>query len=227
MHGGGTRACRTRRALPRRVRRAAEGDRVNLYATKGAINARLTPVVDRLARAGVSPDAVTLSAIPIAVAGGACLLASRAVPVTLLLVPVLVAARLVANLLDGNLARRTGRTHPRGELLNEVGDRVADVAFLAPVAWLPGAWPELVLLGVLLAVLASYVGITARAAGADRIYRGILSKPGRMVLLAVAAAVAFLQGPATIAWAAFGPLLAIGAALTLLERVVVAWRRLE
>lgn len=199
---------------------------MDLYASKGAINARLAPVVDRLARAGVSPDAVTLSAVPIALAGGACLLASRAVPALLLAVPLLVAARLVANLLDGQLARRTGRTHARGELLNEVGDRVADVALLAPAAWLPGATAEVVLAGVLLAVLASYTGITARAAGGERIYRGVLSKPGRMVLLAVAAVVAFLQGPATIAWTAFGPILAVGAGLTFLERVWVAWRRL-
>jgi len=39
--------------------------------------------------------------------------------------------------------------------------------------------------------------------------------------------VAFVLGPAdTRAWAAFGPLLLVGTALTLLERIVVAIRRL-
>lgn len=77
---------------------------MDLYATKGAINARLTPLVDRLAAAGVTPDALTLAAVPVAVAGGLCLLVSRGQHVLLALVPVvLVVLRLVLNLLDGNL----------------------------------------------------------------------------------------------------------------------------
>ena len=200
---------------------------MDLYATKGAVNERLIPLVDRLAAAGVTPDQVTLAAIPVALLGGACLLASSAAPWLLLVVPVLVVGRLVLNLLDGNLARRTGKTHPRGELFNEVGDRIDDVAFLAPVALLPAANAAVVLLGVLVGVLASYVGVVARAAGGERIYRGVLSKPGRMALLAITCVVAFVLGPHdTRAWAAFGPLLLLGTSLTLLERLVVAIRRL-
>lgn len=201
---------------------------MDLYATKGAINARLGPLVDRLAARGVSPDALTLGAVPVAVAGGLALLGSREVHLLLALVPLLAVARLVLNLLDGNLARRTGRIHPRGELFNEVGDRLADVAFLAPVAWLPGADPVLVLGGVSAALLASSIGVASKAAGGARIYRGILSKPGRMVLLVVCALWALLAGPAaTLPWAVFGPVLLVGAALTALERAVVAVRGLE
>ena len=98
---------------------------------------------------------------------------------------------------------------------------------LAPVAVLPGASPVLVLLGVLVGVLASYVGVVVKAAGGERLYRGVLSKPGRMALLAVTCLVAFVLGPDdTRAWAAFGPLLLIGTSLTLVERLVVAVRRL-
>lgn len=200
---------------------------MNLYATKGAVNARLVPLVDRLAKAGVTPDQVTLAAVPVAVLGGACLLLSTSLPALLLAVPVLVVLRLVLNLIDGNMARRTGQIHPRGELYNELGDRLADVALLAPVAFLPGASPQIVLLGVLVGVMASYVGITARAAGGERIYRGILSKPGRMALLVACSLWAFIAGPAdTLAWAAFGPILLAGTTLTLLERIVVAVQRL-
>ena len=201
---------------------------MNLYATKGAVNARLVPLVDWLAKAGVTPDMVTLAAVPVAVLGGACLLLSPSVPALLIVVPLLVVLRLVLNLIDGNMARRTGKIHPRGELYNELGDRLADIAFLAPVAFLPGASPQIVLLGVLVGVMASYVGITARAAGGERIYRGILSKPGRMALLVACSLWAFVAGPAdTTAWAAFGPVLLVGTALTLFERILVAVRRLS
>jgi CDP-diacylglycerol---glycerol-3-phosphate 3-phosphatidyltransferase len=197
---------------------------MDLYATKAATLARLVPLIDRLAAAGVSPDQLTLAAIPVAVIAGASLLASAAVPAFLVLVPILAATRLVLNLLDGAVARRTGRMHPRGELFNEVGDRICDIAFLAPVAYLPGAPTTAVLLGVIGAVVASYIGVVAKAAGGERIYRGVLSKPGRMVLLSVCAIAALLVG--SVAWRAFGLLLVVGTWLTVLERMVVAIRRL-
>jgi phosphatidylglycerophosphate synthase len=198
---------------------------VDLYRSKARIVGGLQPIVGRLAARGISPDAVTLAAIPVGILAGACLLASTVLPAVLLLVPVLAVLRLVLNLLDGALARATGRIHPRGELYNEVGDRLADVAFLAPVAFLPGASLPWVLVGVGAGLLASYVGLASRAAGGERIYRGILSKPGRMALLSVFAVAAFAAGPP--AWGWFGPLLVAGATLTLIERIVVALRGLE
>jgi CDP-diacylglycerol--glycerol-3-phosphate 3-phosphatidyltransferase len=178
-----------------------------------------------LERQGVSPDGLTLSALPVAAAGGLSLLISPAVPAALLAVPVLIGVRLVLNLLDGALARRTGRSHPRGEWYNEVADRLGDLLLLVPVAFLPGAHQPTVLLGATGAVLASYAGLAVRAAGSRRVYRGVLSKPGRMLLLAIFAVAAFGVGPQ--AWWWFGPLLLIGTVLTFIERVAVALRELD
>lgn len=197
---------------------------MDLYRTKPWILARLDGVVGRLERSGVSPDAVTLSTIPLALAGAALLLASPAVPGLLLTIPLVALARLVLNLLDGSLARRTGRMHPRGELYNELADRLADILLLAPVGFLPGAQRETVLLGVVAAGFASYAGLAPKAAGAERVYRGILSKPGRMALLAVSSLAVVLVGDA--AWWPFGPILLAGAALTAIERIAVGIRRL-
>ena len=194
------------------------------YSSKQTIVSQLDGVVDRLRRSGVSPDAVTLSAIPVAAIGGIALLASPAAPVALVLVPLAAGFRLGLNLVDGALARATGRAHPRGELLNEITDRVADLALIAPVAVLPGAHRETVLLGLTGAVLASFVGVASRAAGGQRLYGGVLSKPGRMVLLSVSAIAALILGPA--AWAPFGPVLLLGTTLTVVERAVVAVRGL-
>ena len=197
---------------------------MDLYRSKTAIANGLKPIVDWLAQRGVSPDVVTLAAIPVGVAAGALLLVSPAAPVALAGVPLLAALRLILNLLDGALARKTGRIHPRGEVYNELGDRLADVAFLAPVAFLPGADRTSVLLGVAGAIFASFAGVVPRAAGGARIYRGILSKPGRMILLSVFAILVLVRGPD--AWAVFGPLLLVGTVLTAAERIVVGIRRL-
>lgn len=195
------------------------------YRSKQATVGRLSGIVGRLAAAGVTADAVTLSAVPVALLGGLCLLLSPAVPAVLVLVPVAAGLRLALNLVDGALARATGRAHARGELLNEVVDRIADLALLGPVAFLPGAQRETVLLGLTGAVLASFVGVASRAAGGARLYRGILSKPGRMALLAVSAIAVLLIGPG--AWGPFGPVLLVGTVLTAIERFVGAARSLS
>jgi len=198
---------------------------VDLYRSKAAIVGRLGPVVAWLGERGISPDAVTLAAIPVGVVAAACLLVSPFAPIALIAVPLVAALRLVLNLLDGALARQTGRIHPRGEFYNEVGDRLADVLFLAPVAFLPGVNAAIVLLGVCLSLVASHAGLASRAAGGERIYRGILSKPGRMVLLSVSAVAALAVGRE--AWDVFAALLLGGAVLTLGERLVIAVRSLE
>jgi CDP-diacylglycerol--glycerol-3-phosphate 3-phosphatidyltransferase len=198
---------------------------MDLYRVKPALLRGLDPVLSRLERSGVRPDVLTLGAVPVGAVAGLAVLVSPSAPWVLILVPVASAARLVLNLLDGALARRTGRIHARGELFNEVGDRLADVLMLAPVAFVPGAHAATVLLGVTIAVLASFTSVAIKAAGGTRSYRGILSKPGRMVLLSVTSIAVIVVGPE--AWGPFGPLLLIGAALTLLERLIIGVRELR
>jgi CDP-diacylglycerol--glycerol-3-phosphate 3-phosphatidyltransferase len=198
---------------------------MNLYRLKPASLRAIDPLVEACVRRGIRPDTLTLLAIPAAALGGAAILTSQIVPASLVLVPVAVAARLVLNLLDGAVARRTGLSHPRGELYNEVGDRTCDVLLLGAPALLPGVDGRAVLVGLLLAVLASYVGIATRAAGGPRLYQGILAKPGRMFLLAVAAPLSLLAGP--VAWDAYAVVLVVGAGLTLAARSRAAVRVLR
>ncbi|MDH4141104.1 MAG: CDP-alcohol phosphatidyltransferase family protein [Chloroflexota bacterium] len=197
---------------------------MDLYRIKPALLRGLEPLLVRLERSGVSPDALTLAAVPIAAIAGAAVLVSTSTPALLVLVPIAAGLRILLNLLDGALARRTGRIHPRGEFYNEVGDRMADVLMLAPVAAVPEAHGPTVLLGVTVGVLASFAAVATKAAGGSRSYRGLLSKPGRMVLLSVTAIAVIVIGP--VAWGPFGPLLLLGTGVTLAERLVVGVREL-
>jgi phosphatidylglycerophosphate synthase len=198
---------------------------MNLYRLKPASLRVVEPLVELCVRRHIRPDVLTFLALPVAVLGAAAIGASPVASGLLLLVPLAAAVRLLLNLLDGAVARRTAASHPRGELYNEVGDRVGDVLLLGAPALLPGVEGRAVLLGVLLAVLASYVGITVRAAGGPRLYLGILAKPGRMVLLAVAAPASLAAGP--VAWNGYAAVLIVGAGLTLAARWQAAVRDLE
>jgi CDP-diacylglycerol---glycerol-3-phosphate 3-phosphatidyltransferase len=162
-----------------------------LYRVKPTAQRMLLPLVGALVARGVSADVLTLAAVPTAALGGLCLALSDEWSGLLLLVPLLVGLRLVLNLLDGQVARRTATTHPMGELANELGDRVADVLFIGGLAFVAAVGPLLALAGAIAAILASYVGITARAIGVPRQYGGLMSKPGRMIALAIGAPLAF------------------------------------
>jgi phosphatidylglycerophosphate synthase len=199
---------------------------LNLYRLKPASLALIEPLISLCVRRRISPDLITAAALPFALVGGAAIVASHTLPALLWIVPVAATARLICNLIDGAVARRLEISHPRGELLNELVDRLADLVLLGAPLIVPGLplSAPLVLAGLFGALLASYVGITAKAAGGRRLYHGILSKPGRMTLIAVIAPLSMIIGPDV--WVAYGPLLAGGTLLTLLARLRTAWREL-
>jgi CDP-diacylglycerol---glycerol-3-phosphate 3-phosphatidyltransferase len=188
------------------------------YRMKPAFQGLLRPVVTRLVARGISADLLTALAVPIAALGGVCLALSDRAPLMLIGVPILAALRLVLNLLDGQVARATGTVHPMGEVANELGDRVADVLFLGGLAFVAAVGPLAAGAAVTAALLASFTGLAARAAGAPRQYGGIMSKPARMIVLAVAAPAAWIAGSgrplAAAAW-----LIALGGVVTVVQRL--------
>ncbi len=189
-----------------------------LYRLKPASQRLLRPIEDALVARRVSADALTFSAVPVAFAGGLCLAVSDEAPILLVLVPLLAAFRLILNLLDGQVARRTGAARPMGEVWNELCDRLADVLFIGGLAFVEVVGPWAALSAVLAALLASYVGITAKAVGVARQYGGIMSKPGRMVVLAIAAPLAFMTGDTRLLTLAAAAILG-GAVVTLGQRL--------
>jgi CDP-diacylglycerol--glycerol-3-phosphate 3-phosphatidyltransferase len=155
------------------------GDMDGLYALKPWYARRLRPLRAVLAGRGVSPHALTAAGVGAGALAGAALATGNG-----LLVAPLVAARLAFANLDGHVARDTGRATAWGSVVNELGDRLADVAMLAGAFWLAPAW--LVLAAVLAATLPSWVALAGAAAGAHRVNGGPLGKTERCALVAVA-----------------------------------------
>ena len=193
------------------------------YRMKPAWQRLLRPLVDRLVTRHVSADLLTAAAVPVAVVGGLCLALSDGVPALLLLVPAFAAVRLVLNLLDGQVARLGGTARPMGEVGNELADRLGDVLFIGGLAFVAGVGPLAAGGAITAALLASYAGITARAVGAPRQYGGVMSKPARMIALAVAAPMALVaDDPWPLLVTAV--LIALGGLVTLVQRVAAPSR---
>ena len=88
--------------------------------------------------------------------------------------------------LDGKVARLTGRTSKRGDLLDHILDRYSDVVMIGAIA--VSAWcnPYIGLLALTGVLLTSYMGTQAQAVGAGRLYSGLLGRADRLVLLCLA-----------------------------------------
>jgi archaetidylinositol phosphate synthase len=161
---------------------------------------RFQPHIDRLARPflGWNPDALSALALGLCVAAAVLSALVPYVSVYLFLpVALLIFFGGVFDVLDGAVARRTQRASVRGDFLDHVFDRYADVAILLGLAASQYANPILALLALVSVLLTSYMGTQAQALGQGRLYAGLLARADRLLVLAAAA---FLEFDLSLPW---------------------------
>ena len=144
-----------------------------------------------LARAGVSPNAISALGMAAGVIAGAALAATARFPeharVLFVAAAALVQLRLIANLLDGMVAVESGKASRLGELWNEIPDRVSDAATLAGAGYALGGDATLGWLAASVALFVAYVRATGKASGASNQFCGPMAKQQRMMTITLAA----------------------------------------
>lgn len=95
--------------------------------------------------------------------------------------------RLWFNMLDGMVALAAGKASWRGEILNDLPDRVSDIVIFAGVAHSGWGSPFPAYWAALFALLTAYVGMFGQAVKVQREFSGIMAKPWRMVMLHIGA----------------------------------------
>ncbi len=196
----------------------------SIYELKPKFQALLRPLVGALARAGVTANQVTVAAMLMSVAAGAALWRCPTSRAALLAVPVALFLRMALNAVDGMLAREHHQRSALGAMLNELGDVVSDTALYVPFAFVPGLPPALVVTIVILALLGEMTGVVGIQIGATRRYDGPMGKSDRALwfgLLALLLAFGVTPGRGTTIFLA---VLAVLAALTILNRARHALR---
>jgi phosphatidylglycerophosphate synthase len=134
-------------------------------------------------RLHVSPDAISYFSIVAAALAAICFWESREAVVLLLIAPGFCYLRLWCNMLDGMVALASGKASWRGEILNDLPDRVSDVLIFAGVAHSGWMNPFIGYWAAIFALLTAYVGLFGQALGVQREFSGVMSKPWRMVAL--------------------------------------------
>lgn len=135
----------------------------------------------------VNPNAITWVSFPFALGAGLLFYFSdpSAYPARwyILGAAFLVMINGILDLLDGRVARITGKQSPMGDFLDHTLDRFADVVILTGLSLSPWGASRVGLVAIVVTLLSSYIGTQAQAVGAGRIYGGMLVRADRMVLL--------------------------------------------
>lgn len=131
----------------------------------------------------ISPDLISYLSIVAAGLAAICFWKSGACLWLLLIAPGFCYLRLWCNMLDGMVALASGKASWRGEILNDLPDRVSDVVIFAGVAHSSLMHPLIGYWAAIFALLTAYVGMFGQAVGVQREFSGWMSKPWRMVVL--------------------------------------------
>jgi archaetidylinositol phosphate synthase len=133
----------------------------------------------------VHPNTISVLALLIAAIAGVMLFFSDR------WYPLLIIAALTVLLsgffdgLDGKVARLSGKASKKGDFVDHVLDRYADVFLIGAVAISSWCNPMIGVVAIVGVLLTSYMGTQAQAVGVGRHYGGILGRADRMVLLIV------------------------------------------
>ena len=147
----------------------------------------------------IHADIISYLSIVAALIAAICFWKSGGTRWLLIVAPLFCYLRLWFNMLDGMVAFAAGNASRRGEILNDLPDRVSDVVIFAGVAHSGLMNPLIGYWAAIFAVLTAYVGLFGQALGVHREFGGIMSKPWRMVALHCGAWLAFFLAPKSFA----------------------------
>ncbi len=209
-----------------------------LDAQRGRADKILMPAANALK--GVDPNLISVIALAIALVVG--IITYYSFEDWELLLPIISILVLVSGFLDavdGKVARLVGKAGKRGDFIDHVFDRYADIFMIGGVvvsSWCNIYLGIVALLGVL---MTSYMGTQAQALGIGRMYAGLLGRADRIVLMFLVPLVQWgyvlITGDkfVDLGWVQFSMFeimmlwFAIVGNLTVVQRGIATWKELK
>ena len=138
-------------------------------------------------RARIHPDVFSYASIAAAAIAAWLFWQSRTHPRYIVIAVAFAMLRLWLNMFDGMVAVAAGKASRKGEIVNDLPDRISDVLIFVGIAhsgWCNAFYAYWVALA---AVIVAYVGLFGQAVGVQREFSGLMAKPWRIVLLSIGA----------------------------------------
>ncbi len=169
----------------------------SVYNLKPVFQKLLQPILHALYKIGVTANQLTVSAVILSCLMGFGFLQYHTLYLGILIIPFGLLLRMALNALDGMMARQYDMQSQLGEILNEIGDVVSDIAIIFPFVILPGINPVIIILFGVLAILNEFAGILSKAIGKERRYDGPMGKSDRALVIGIFCLVFFFWSDVT------------------------------
>ncbi len=207
-----------------------------LDGQRGRVDFALTPVAKKLIN--VNPNTLSWIGLILAFFSGLALYFSYENHTMLIVGAIIVIVSGYFDAIDGKVAKLSGKSSKKGDYLDHVFDRYADVFMIGGVAISSWCNPYLGMLALIGVLLTSYMGTQAQAVGAPRLYAGLLGRADRVVLSTLFPIIQFVMiavgspyivvGEFSISWLEIMMLwFAIVGNVTAIQRGIITWRNMS
>lgn len=156
-----------------------------IYDLKPAFQNFLRPIVNTLARSGVTPNQITYTALILSFVTGGALILTHGASWVLLSIPAVMFGRMALNAIDGMLAKEHDMKSDAGAMLNEMSDVLSDAVLYLPFALIDGVSALWVVLFVIVSILTEMAGVLGALIGGVRRYDGPMGKSDRAFVFGV------------------------------------------
>lgn len=155
---------------------------ISVYQLKPKFQQLLRPLVNGLARKGITANEVTVVAMLMSAITGVAIVISNSI-MALLALPIILLIRMALNAIDGMLAREHQQQSRLGAFLNEIGDVISDLFLIIPLIIIPDINLWFLAAFAFAALLTEFAGILGVMVGAERQYQGPMGKSDRALLI--------------------------------------------
>jgi CDP-diacylglycerol--glycerol-3-phosphate 3-phosphatidyltransferase len=156
---------------------------ISVYKLKPKFQQLLNPILILFRRIGISPNHITVFSVLFSVLIGYILWLAQENSLFYLFVALGLLFRMMLNALDGMMAKKYNLQSKTGEVLNEVGDILSDIAIYFPFIYFEGITLEYVIGFLLLSVINEFCGLLAKIISGERRYDGPMGKSDRALLV--------------------------------------------
>ena len=158
---------------------------ISIYKIKPKFQQLLMPLLKLLRRLGISPNSITIFSILLSFGIAYFFWNTSDNSSYFLIVALGLLVRMMLNALDGMMARIYNLQSKLGEVLNEVGDIVSDVAIYFPLIIFESLSTEIAIIFILLSVINEFCGLMAKLISGERRYDGPMGKSDRAFLIGI------------------------------------------
>ena len=158
---------------------------ISIYKIKPKFQQLLMPLLKLLRRLGISPNSITIFSILLSFVISYFFWKATDNTPYFLIVAFGLLIRMMLNALDGMMARIYNLQSKLGEVLNEVGDIVSDVAIYFPLIIFESLRIEIAIIFILLSVINEFCGLMAKLISGERRYDGPMGKSDRAFLIGI------------------------------------------